>query len=344
MQKKLLVLGVLAALGLAGCERMAGRAFGILGAAGEDEKPLLSKPVVLGPKPLHLAPVEPLRVVGLTNNLCLRLSDSVAEGIAEEVAFKSAMHGAKLTAVLNTSDGKHFAWTCAGWMSGGSAGMNQLSACMRSECNDPSPQVGAQIASLDLSADQPLRILGASWESNSDFDHVMSPPPDTFAANSTEYRLLEKHFSGQPAWSTPMRTALQVELQMRATRGSSAYHSTLGLRLAKEGFQLEPLEGAHGMDLVTIPAQEVEACSASSFGPKAVTTKLFLRQGIQVGFLNDPSIVDWCWEHQVPMVSYHHASEWKYDGKPFPPRSHYARQFASKKDYYEQAERSAEGY
>jgi hypothetical protein len=342
------VSGVFCLAGLAACDRVADRMFESMGSMGEERVQLVSKPFTLGPKPLHVQPNQPLRVMGLTNDLCLELSDQMPEHVDEDAAYEAAMSGAKVTAILTLTDGKRFSWTCDGWMLGGGADphrMNRLFACMRSECNDPSPAKGSRIASIELASSEPLRVLGVSWESNDHFDHLMQPPPDQFATNSSEYRLLEKSFSTEPAWAGPARPVSRLHLQMRATRGSTDYRSTIGLRVSGQGIQLEPLEDAHGMDLVTVPSSAVQACGMSSFGPKAQSVELYLNeQGIQLAFLNNQEVLDWCWQQRIPMVSHAAAAAWEHDGTPFPPRQAYAEQLASKDAYYRQAHRSAAGY
>jgi hypothetical protein len=336
------VLG-LSIAALAGCERL--MSVFLPGFANQDVV-LSDKPMVLGTEPTRFSAGEPLRVVGFTSDLCVVLADDVAKDADIDATYKSLKAGARLSAVLHASGGADVVWKCGGWsFSPGESGRGSLSACLRWECNQAPPK-GTEIASIDLSADRPLRILGAHWSSTAAFDHVSQPPPDRDASSSAEYRDLEQIYGGKPAWSSPAQTSLQVELSSNRRRASSStFNSTLKMRLATEGVQLQPGPNAIGMGIVTIPTTAVAACSMSCFGNLARRVNLLLPEpGIQVDLLNSPEVVNWCWQNRIPMATSAARRAWLYEGVPLPDKKSYAQQLSSRPAYDDQASQSCMGY
>lgn len=336
------VLG-LSIAALAGCERLTSA---FLPGSTNQEVVLSDKPMVLGTEPTRLSAAEPLRVVGFTSDLCVVLADDVANDADIAATYKQLKGGTRLAAVFHSSGGADVVWKCGGWsFNPGKSGRGALSACLRWECNQAPPK-GTEIASIDLSADRPLQILGAHWSSTAAFDHVSQPPPDLVASSSAEYRDLERTYGGKPAWSSPAQTSQQVELSSNRRRASSStFRSTLKIRLAAEGIQLQPGPNAIGMGIVTIPTTAVEACSMSCFGNLARSVNLLLPEpGIQVDLLNSPEVVNWCWQNRIPMTTSAARRAWLYEGAPLPDKKSYAQQLSSRPAYDDQASQSCMGY
>lgn len=343
MRTHLTIVLSLLVLTLVGCERLMGA---FLPDFGAQEVVLSSKPTVLGTESTRFAGTEPLKVLGFTSDLCVVLADDVAKDVDVDGAYKQLKGGARLTAVLHTSGGADVVWKCGGWrFAPGESGRGRLSACMKWECNQ-SPPKGTEIASIDLSSDRPLRILGADWSSTTAFDHVSKPSPDLFASSSEEYEDLEQIYGRQPAWASPAQTAQQVTLTSNRRLGSSSsFRSTLGIRLATEGVQIQPGVTAIGMGVVTIPTAAIEACSMSCFSSLARSTNLLLSApGIEVDLLNSPEVVDWCWRNRIPMATSASRRAWLYKGVTLPARESYMQQLSSRSAYDDQASQSCRGY
>lgn len=328
---------------LAGCEKLMS-AF-LPGSANQDIV-LSDKPLVLGTESTRFSAAEPLKVMGFTSDICVVLADDVAKDADIDAIYMQLKGGARLSAVLHVSGGADVVWTCGGWsFNSDESGRGSLSACLRWECNKAPPK-GTEITSIDISADRPLRILGAHWSSTAAFDHVSQPTPDLVASNSAEYRDLERAYGGKPAWSSPAQTAQQVALSSNRRRASySTFDSTLKIRLAPEGIQLQPGPNAIGMGIATIPTTAVAACSMSCSSNLARRVNLLLPgTGIQVDLLNSPEVVNWCWQMRIPMATSAARRAWLYEGAPLPDKQTYAEHLSSKSAYDEQANQSCMGY
>ena len=337
------VMAALSVALLAGCERLASA---FLPGFANQEVVLSDKPLVLAAEPTRLSPTQPLMVVGFTSDLCVALADDVPVDADIDATYKQLKGGARLSAVLHGSDGTDVVWKCGGWsFRPGNAGHGSLSACLRWECNKAPPK-GSAITSVDLSADRPLRILGARWSSTASFDHVSQPSPDLVASSSAEYRDLERAYGGKSAWSSPAQPIQQMVLSSNRRRASfSTFNSTIAMRLAPEGIQLQPSPTAIGMAIATIPTTAVAACSMSCFSNLARSVNLLLPEpGIQVDLLNSPDVLDWCWQSRIPMATSAARRAWLYEGAPLPNRESYAQQFHSRHAYDEQAKQSCMGY
>ena len=336
------------AVALVGCDRL--RDFFLF--PNEHRVVLADKPMLLDTKPTRLASDQQIKVAGMTTELCATIShdariDDKADGDVISAQFATQMGGAHLSAVLHSRDGKDYEWKGDSWSlsSNGSSGPYRLDACLRWESVEAPPR-GTEIASIDLGSDRPLRVLGVHWRSTDAFDSISQPHPDPFAVPSAEYSELENAFGGQAAWTSMAQPALQVTVRSRHQRFSlGRYHSTLLLRMSDSGIQLEPVSRSVGMGIVTIPTSAVEACSMSCYGKLAKDTELLLpKLGLQVGILNTPELIDWCWNQHVPMATNAAASAWFYKGTPLPAKDTYGAQFASRAAYDHQAHRSCMGY
>lgn len=329
-------------LGLAGCNWDIAQLFGM----GQYEVVVLDKPTMLGPEPLRLVGDAPLQVRGVTTDLCFGLADNVAQDSDLDAQLASSMGGAKLSAVLHGDDGKDYHWKCNGWQLSGHKGQfGRLSTCMRWDCNG-GPAKGSAITSIDVISDKPLQVLDARWSSTAAFDYVSQPPSDTHIVDSAEYRELEAEFGGKPAWASKASTALQIRLSSnRRHPGSSEFNSSLSVRLEDDGIQIQPVVDNAGLAVLTIPGDAVEACTMSSFGGLAQYAELVLPDtGILVGFLNAPEVIDWCWNHKIPMATNKARRKWLSGATPLPPKEGYAEQLQSREDYDAQAKRAAAGY
>ena len=343
MRNHLTIVLIVVAMALLGCER-AVRAF--VPAFGGQEVALSNTPTMLGTEPTRFAGTEPLKVLGFTSDLCFVLADDVSKDADIDATFKQLKGGARLAAVLHTNGNADVAWKCGGWSFAPSeSGHGILSACMKWECNQ-SPPKGTEISSVDVTSDRPLRILGANWSSTAAFDHVSQPVPDFVATSSDEYRDLERLYGGKPAWTSPAQTAIQVELSSnRRSRSSSSFNSTLGIRLATEGIQIQPGATAMGMGVVTIPTAAIEACSMSCFSSLARSTNLLLSEpGIELDLLNSPEVADWCWRNRIPIATSASRRAWLYKSAPLPDKATYVQQLTSRSEYDHQASQSCMGY
>lgn len=311
---------------------------------------LSDEPLILGAEAMRFSAKEPLKVVGMTSDLCVRLSNDASGGSSADkvdTEYERLMKGARLSAVLHGNDGKDYPWACGtGWsFSPGKSGRGALDACLKWECNRTPPK-GTELSSVDLMSDRPLQILGVRWSSTDSFDHTIQPPADSFALSSAEYRDLEHAYGSEAAWTSPAKLALQVTMTSNSRRKSfSEFNSTLSLRLSTHGLQIQPGSHAIGMKAVTIPTAAVEACSMSCFGNLSRETDLLLTgPGVQLGFLNTPEVIDWCWSNHIPMASSASRREWLYKGTPLPARDSYSGQFDSRAAYDHQASQSCMGY
>lgn len=339
--KLALWLTLLTAL-LAGCEQIA-NLFPVL---NNQEVVLSDKPATLSAKPTRFTSDKTLKVVGMTSDLCVTLSNDAPDTGDEDAEYEKLMGGAKLSAVLHAGNGKSYNWTCNGWSYGpNGSGSGRMEACFRWECNKAPPK-GTEIKSFDVTSNRPLRILGARWSSTAAFDFMSNPTPDPVAFSSAEYKTLEAAFGGKPAWSSPAQTAPEVTLESNRRRASfSEYHSSISIRLAEAGIQLEPGSNTVGMDIVTIPTAAVEACSMTCSSSLVRETNLLLTgQGIQLGFLNKPEVIDWCWRNKIPMATSASRRYWLYDQTALPARDSYVDQFKSRDAYDHQASQSCMGY
>jgi len=341
---------VLLVITLAGCDRFPELFFG-----PHDHRVVLSdKPFLLDTKPAHFSTAE-IKVWGMTSEICATLSNDAHVAGNEDVnvinaEFAKVKDGAHLFAVLHARDGKDYEWKGDVW-SLASNGTSKtapvtMNACLRWECAEAPPK-GTEIASIDLSADRPLHVLGAYWTSTDAFDFAAQPPPDHIAVSSAEYKELEQAFGGQPAWPSTAKVALQVSLESNRHRpmSFSEFHSTLLLRLTEAGIQLQPASDAAGMGVVTIPTSAVEACSMSCFSKQSRTTELLLTgQGIQLGVLNAPEVSDWCWNQHIPMATSTAMRAWLYKGTSLPAKDSYTTQFESRAAYDHQAGQSCVGF
>lgn len=336
---------------LVGCDQFPELFFG-----PDDHKVVLAdKPLLLDTKPTHLSSEEQIKVVGMTTELCATLShdahvDTKADTKTINAEFAKLKGGAHLFAVLHARDGKDYNWKCDSWSfspnSSSDSNHGTMNACLKWECAETPPK-GTEIASIDLSSDRPLRVLGVDWSSTDAFDFIAQPPADPIAMSSAEYKELEQAFGGQPAWPSVAKVALQVSLESNRHRPMSFSHfnSTLSLRLADSGIQLQPTANTAGMGVVTIPTSAVEACSMSCFSRQARTTELLLTgQGIQLGVLNAPEVIDWCWNKHIPMATSAAMDSWLYKGTPLPAKDTYTTQFESRAAYDHQAHQSCMGY
>lgn len=327
---------------LTGCNQM----LAFLPGFNSQEVMLSDKPATLGTKPIRFSGDQPLKIVGKTSDFCVTLSKDEPNVEDTDAQFERLMGGAKLSAVLNASDGKKYPWTCNGWsFYPNNSGSGKMSACFSWECNQTPPK-GTEITSIDVSSDRPLPIFGADWSSTSAFDHISDPPPDKVAISSKEYRELEAAYGGKPAWSSSKLPLPKLALSSNRRRAStSTFNSTVSARLTDAGIQLQPDSGAIGMDVVTIPTSAVEACSMTCWGSLARETELLLSgPGIQLAFLNKPEVIEWCWRNRIPMVLGADHDSWYYNQRALPPRESYVKQFDSKANYDHQAHQSCMGY
>lgn len=312
---------------------------------GQYEVVLLDKPTTLWPEPLRLVEDAPLQVRGVTTNLCFGLADNVSQDSDLDALRASSLRGAKLSAVLHGDDSKDYHWKCNGWrLSVHTGQFGRLSTCMMWECNG-GPAKGTATTSIEASSDKPLQVIDARWNSTAAFDHVSQPPADTHIVASAEYSDLEAQFGGQPAWSSKASPALQIGLSSNRRRlGNSEFNSSLSVRLEDDGIHIRPVVDTAGLAALTISADAVEACTMSSFGRLAQYAELVLTDtGILVGFLNAPEVIDWCWNHKIPMATNDARRKWLYDATPWPPKEGYAAQLHSRGDYDAQAKRAAAG-
>jgi hypothetical protein len=350
MLKRLLGLSLFAAA-LIGCDKFPNLLFSNF---FSDDAPitLLDKPAVVGPDPMRLAKPGEIKVLGDETELCITLSDHFA-GINEtadaiSAEYKKLIGDAHPVIALHASNGKDYTWQCNGWqVSGMQPGRASLNACFKWECNqDQAPPKSTEIASIDLKSDLPLQILGATWSSTAAFDSISKPPPDPLATSSSEYADLEKAFSGEAAWATEGKLALKIELESaRRERSFSHFNSTLYFRLSESGIQLQPASNTVGMGIVTIPASAVTACSMRSWGPLAHENEIILPDpGIVLGALNTPEIIDWCWDHHLPMISARDRDEWLHQGKPFPTGKAVMAQFESREAYDQRVKQLSAGF
>jgi len=346
-------IGLVLALAIAldGCDRFPELFFG-----PNDHRVILSdKPLLLDTKPTRLSSDQQIKVLGITTEICATLSndahvDPKADVEVFNAEFKRLKGGAHLLATLHARDGKDYEWKGDVWSfsSNRSSDFNHatMDACLKWECVEAPPK-GTEIASIDLSSDQPLRVLGAHWSSTDTWDYFANPTPDPFGVSSAEYKELEQAFGGQAAWSSTAKPALEISLESNRRRpmSFSNFHSTLLLRLTDSGIQLQPTANTTGMGVVTIPTSAVEACSMSCSNRQTRTTELLLTgQGIQLGILNAPEVNDWCWNQHIPMASSASMSSWLYKGTPLPAKDTYAAQFESRAAYDHQAHQSCVGY
>jgi hypothetical protein len=326
---------------------LGGCAFPVFDPFGGATVVVSDKPMLIGPKPTRLTPAEPLEVRGLTTEFCVVLSNDVSKAEEPDAAIARLTGGAKITALLHTSGGQDFAWSCKSWSESETAsGTMRLSTCSRLACSNPKAAKGTKFTSIDLSSDRPVRILGAEWSSTSSFDHLAQPDPDPVAISSASYRELENTYAATPAWKTPLRTALQVKLSQVPGRISGAtYNSTLGIRIGSDAIQLQPVSLAPGMGVVTLPVAAVAACSMECVSDGAKATHLLLpAKGIDIEFLNDPAVLEWCWNSRIPMVSAHSRWAWQDRGTALPGIETYAEQLGSRALYDEAARRSCVGF
>lgn len=343
MRGAVLVLMVaLATATLSGCDKM----LAFLPGFNRQDVVLSDQPAMLGTKPIRFSGDQPLKIVGKTSDFCVTLSNDEPNVDDTNAQFEKLMGGAKLSAVLNTADGKKYPWTCNGWsFYPNDSGRGRMSACFRWECNK-TPPTGTEITSIDVSSDRPLRIFGADWSSTAAFDHVSDPPPDKVAMSSKEYRELEAAYGGTPAWSSPALTLSKLVLSSNRRRASnSTFNSTVSVRLADAGIQLQPGPAAIFMDVVSIPTSAVEACSMTCWGNLARETEVLLPgPGIQLAFLNKPEVIEWCWRNRIPMVLGADHDSWYYHQRALPPRESYVKQFESRAKYSHQTHQSCMGY
>lgn len=343
------VLGLsLFAVALVGCDKFPFPNF------FSDDVPitLLDKPAIVGPDPIRLAKPGEIKVLGDETELCITLSDHFAgtneTGEAITAEYKKLKGDAHPVIALHASDGKDYTWQCNGWqISEMQAGHASLNACFKWECNqDQAPPKGTEIASIDLKSDVPLQILGATWRSTAAFDAISKPPPDPLGTSSSEYADLEKAFGGEGAWPTQGKLAMQIELESaRRDRSFGHFNSTLYLRLNESGIQLQPASNTIGMGIVTIPATAVTACSMRSWGPLAHENEIILPEpGIVVGALNTPEIIDWCWNHRLPMISARDRDAWLHKGTPLPSMEAMTAQFESREAYDQRVKRLSAGF
>ena len=335
---------MLALLGsaLAGCDRPTG----FLPGPNEQDVVLSDKPMMLGANVARFPADKPLKVLGVTSDLCVTLSNDAPEVDDIDAEYEKLKGGAHLLAVLHARDGKDYPWKCGGWrFSPNGSGRGTMAACLKWECNQTPPK-GTEITSIDLSSDRPLRILGAQWSSTDSFDFMSKPPPDQVAIASAEYRDLEAAFGGKPAWSSSLQPALQVTLSSNRRRTSfSQFNSTLSIRLTNAGIQLQPGPSAYGMGVVTIPTAAVESCSMTCSDNLVRETDLLLSgPGVQLGILNKPDVIDWCWRNRIPMATSASRRSWLYKGKALPAKDSYAKEFESWGAYDHQAQQSCMGY
>jgi hypothetical protein len=329
MRRRALLLAVVA---LVGCDRI--NSFLDM---GTERVVLSNEPLLLDKKPIRLADKGPLNVIGYDTEVCFDLAKDVPQKVDEDALFEKALGGARLSAVLHGTDGKEYTWHCAGWAVGGKPGENMMSACMRMECNEPSPPKGSKISWIDVSSDRPLRVLDAEWNSTSAFDGSAQASP--------QYLILEKSFGGKPAWKTPAHPVLRVQLGTNADRESSAYQSSLQLRITPKAIQLEPGPAAAGLDIVNIPAEAVGACGGSSYGARSRSVHLLIpREGVEIELLRERDMVDWCFDNRLPMLSGEQRENWRYNRAPLPPKEGFSAQFVSRDAYHEAAIRAFNGY
>ena len=115
--------------------------------------------------------------------------------------------------------------------------------------------------------------------------------------------------------------------------------------MSDAGIQLEPSPSAVGMGMVSIPVAAIESCSMTCSGNLVRETDLLLPgQGIKLGLLNTPELIDWCWDHHVPMATSASMRAWLYNRTPLPAKGSYVDQFQSRAGYDDQAHRSCMGY
>ena len=327
---------------LAGCDRL----LGLVPGMNRQEVVLSDKPMMLGVKAVRLTPDEPLKIVGKTTDFCVTLSNDAPNSDDTDADYEKLLGGADLSAVLHARDGKKYSWTCNGWsFFPNDSGNGRMDACFRWECNK-APLKGTEITAIDVTSDRPLRILGAHWSSSASFDFMSEPTPDKIAMSSKEYRELEAAFGGKAAWSSPAQSALQVTLNSNRRRASrSQYNSSLSIRLSDAGIQLQPGSNSVGIDIVTIPMAAIEACSMTCSGSLVRETDLLLSgPGIQLGFLNKPEVIDWCWRNRIPMATSASRRSWLYEQTALPARDSYIKQFESRSAYDHQAHQSCMGY
>ncbi len=313
---------------------------------GNQDVVLSDKPMVLGMRARRFTSAAPLKVMGVTSDFCVVLAKDVAKNANIDATVEKLKGGARLSAVLHEIGGSDVVWKCGGWsLSQDEFSRGTLSACLKWECNQAPPK-GTEITSIDLTSSRPLHILGANWSSTDAFDDVSQPPPDRVAITSAEYRDLERSFGRKLAWLSPARTALQVVLSSNRRHTSfSTFNSTLAIRLAPEGIQIEPRPNTIGMGVVTIPTAAIAACSMSCSSDLARSVNLLLPvPGIEVDLLNSPEVINWCWRNRVPMATSASRRTWLYSGAPLPDKKSYAQQLNSHSAYNNQAHQSCMGY
>jgi hypothetical protein len=131
---------------------------------------LSETPTMIGATDTRFAPGELLEVKGMTGEFCLLLTRD-ADQDNFDAQYRQLLGGAQIKAVLHARGGKDYRWTRGGWQAYGTVRRQRsLLACLWLPCNEERPPKGTGIESIEVSASQPLRILGASWYSTDYFD------------------------------------------------------------------------------------------------------------------------------------------------------------------------------
>jgi hypothetical protein len=297
----------------------------------------------LGPKATRFAVPEPLKVMGLVSQVCVVVAQGVPPEDDIDRQFERLTAGTHFAARLHAADGQHYTWTSDGWafnVDESRPETDRLYACLDTEraANAQLP-AGTTITSLQLRASRPFRILGVTWKSSSSMDFFNQPPPDVEATASDEYGDLEHAFGAQAAWPMPATPVLKVELARshpNQDKGAafSDYRSSLALRLGEDALQLQPLEMATGMQVLTIPADAVGACGVDGgFRGRSIAQLFLANPRMKLDLHDAPDVVEWCRRNRKPLLSCREKSAWMYRGAPLPTAESRAAQFASIEAY-----------
>ena len=157
------------------------------------------------------------------------------------------------------------------------------------------------------------------------------------------YRDLEVTFPAVTGADSGLVVSDRVVFASTKHRGSYNYDG-VRVTLSDDFVELNPQFPLNaGLQRVQIPEAAIAGCSKTCGG--WWTADLLIEStGTEISLEESQSVLDWCWNNRIPMISGADRREWLYNGASLPGRESFAAQLGSREQYDRQATLACQGY
>ena len=158
------------------------------------------------------------------------------------------------------------------------------------------------------------------------------------------YKDLEKAFPRLSSVTPVTVVSSSVVLTSTRHRGAFSYTDVLRVGLSDRFVDIEPkFPISLALGKIQIPIESVSGCSKTC-GAWWDADLLIDSTGTEISIPESQETLEWCWHHQIPIVSGKDRREWLYNKARLPEKEKYAAQLASRDKYDRQARLSCVGY